>query len=198
MSFLEDHCTLRLLNQELLDTCSPFICDDADLNDFFINDCIAYNNELLGRTYCFTLDTDPSQIVCAFTVSNDSIKARLLPKPSKNRLNRNVNNQKRGLKSYPAVLIGRLGVAQSFEGRGIGKELMDFIKAWFIDGANKTGCRFVVVDAYNQPKVLSYYKKNGYQSLFHSEEEEKEYSAIQSDDQLETRLLFFDLILLIK
>ncbi|MEQ9304937.1 MAG: GNAT family N-acetyltransferase, partial [Marinoscillum sp.] len=157
---------------------------------FFANDCIAYNDELLGRTYCFTLDDHSAQIVCAFTVSNDSIKAKLLPKPSKNRVNRNVNNQKRGLKSYPAVLIGRLGVAKSYENRGIGKELMDFIQAWFIDGANKTGCRFVVVDAYNRSKVLSYYEKNGYKPLFNSEEEEKEYSAIQSGDQLEPDYYF--------
>lgn len=102
------------------------------------------------------------------------------------------------MKSYPAVLIGRLGVAQSFEGKGVGKELMNFIKAWFIDGANKTGCRFVVVDAYNRPKILLYYQKNGYKPLFDSEQEEKEYSAIQSEDQLETRLFFFDLILLLK
>ena len=27
---------------------------------------------------------------------------------------------------------------------------MDFIKSWFIDEENKTGCRFVVVDSYNE------------------------------------------------
>lgn len=198
MSFLEEHCTLNLLSQDLLNLCSPFACTDEDLNEFFSSDCLAYNQELLGRSYCFTLDQDSSKIVCAFTVSNDSIKARLLPKAAKNKLNRNVNNQKRGLKSYPAVLIGRLGVSKEFEGRGIGKELMGFIKAWFIDDANKTGCRFIVVDAYNRSEVLNYYLKNGYKALFNSDEEEKEYSVIQDNEPLATRLLYFDLIVLLR
>jgi len=198
LGFLEESCTLRPLNNNLLDQAKPFICDDADLNDFFANDCINYNNELLGRTYCFTFDEEPSRIVCAFTVSNDSIKAKLLPKSSKRRVGKDISHVKRGIKSYPAVLIGRLGVATDFSGKGIGKELMNFIKAWFIDGANKTGCRFVVVDAYNSPKVLSYYTKNDYKFLFSLENEEKEYSAITTDQPLATRLLYYDLILLAK
>ncbi len=43
------------------------------------------------------------------------------------------------MRSYPAVLIGRLGVHKdyrSIEGEedNTGKQLMDFIKSWFIDG----------------------------------------------------------------
>lgn len=198
MSFLAEQCTLSLISQDLLNSCSPFVCTDEDLNDFFATDCLAYNQELLGRSYSFTLDQNSSQMVCAFTISNDSIKARLLPKTAKNKLNRGVSNQNRGLKSYPAVLIGRLGVSKDFKGKGIGIQLMDFIKAWFIDQANKTGCRFIVVDAYNRPEVLSYYQKNGFKQLFKSAEEEKEYSAIQDDEPLATRLLYFDLIVLLR
>lgn len=45
--------------------------------------------------------------------------------------------------SYPAVLIGRLGVHKDYrniegEEDNIGKQLMDFIKSWFIDGKNGT------------------------------------------------------------
>ncbi|MGE8290276.1 MAG: hypothetical protein ACN6ON_01310 [Sphingobacterium sp.] len=58
------------------------------------------------------------------------------------------------MKSFPAVLIGRLGVSIHFrnlenEEKSIGDQLMDFNKSWFIDHANKTGCRFIVVDSYN-------------------------------------------------
>src|SRR5690606_22297747 len=112
------------------------------------------------------------------------------------RLNRKIENQKRSLKSYPAVLIGRLGVNEAFEKLGLGRELMDFIKAWFIDEENKTGCRFLVVDSYNKERPISYYSRNGFKFIFDTEEEEKEYSGIRQEGKLKTRLMYFDLILL--
>jgi hypothetical protein len=37
--------------------------------------------------------------------------------------------------------------------------------AWFIDSGNKTGCRFVVVDAYNEERPIRYYQKCGFDSF---------------------------------
>ncbi|MFZ9613449.1 MAG: N-acetyltransferase, partial [Crocinitomicaceae bacterium] len=119
MSFLADFCSFKFLTRELIEICHPFNCDDEDLREFFASDFVQYQNDLFGKTYCFTLDENPRQIVCAFTISNDSIRANLISKTDKNRLSRRISNQKRGLKSYPAVLIGRLGVSMDFEGRGI-------------------------------------------------------------------------------
>jgi GNAT superfamily N-acetyltransferase len=196
MSFLENSCTFQPLSEELIKACEPFICDDIDLCDFFAKDFIKYNQDLFGKTYCFTLDENPRTIVCAFTIANDSIKAQLIPKFDRNRLTRKVANQKRGLKSYPAVLIGRLGVTTEFEGKGIGRELMDFIKSWFIDSNNKTGCRFLVVDSYNKEHPIRYYMKNGFKFIFDNEEEEKTYSGIVTNKSLHTRLMSFDLIVI--
>lgn len=39
-------------------------------------------------------------------------------------------------------------------------ELLDAIKSWFIEPLNKTGCRYVVVDALNRPKVFDFYLRN--------------------------------------
>ncbi len=196
MSFLENYCTFQPLSEELIKVSEPFVCDDSDLCDFFAKDFIKYNQDLFGKTYCFTLDENPRKIVCAFTIANDSIKAQLIPKSDRNRLTRKVANQKRGLKSYPAVLIGRLGVAIEFEGKGIGRELMDFIKSWFIDANNKTGCRFLVVDSYNKEHPINYYTKNGFKFIFEDEEEEKTYSGIVTNESLYTRLMSFDLIVI--
>ena len=73
---------------------------------------------------------------------------------------------------------------------------MDFIKAWFIDKSNKTGCRFLVVDAYNEESPLNYYKRNGFVELFSTEEQEKQATNMHNDKKLLTRLLYFDLIVL--
>jgi hypothetical protein len=74
---------------------------------------------------------------------------------------------------------------------------MDFMKSWFIDSNNKTGCRFVVVDAYNEQSPTEYYKKTGFEFLFSTEEQEKEYTGLIDEDELSTRLMYFDLIVLL-
>ncbi len=45
-------------------------------------------------------------------------------------------------------MIGRLGVSVDMQGNHIGAELLNFIKAWFLDPLNKTCCRFLLVDSY--------------------------------------------------
>lgn len=192
---LLESCTFQSLNPEILSSCTPFDCGHKDLNDFFHNDCVAYEEELIGKSYCFTLDEAPSTIVCAFTISNDSIKVSTLPNARKAKVIKNIPRAKH-FRSYPAVLIGRLGVNKDFRGRKIGFELMDFIKAWFIDGANKTGCRFIVVDSYNENIPLKFYTECGFTFLFGSEDQEREYLNIPKNVPLKTRLMYFDLIIL--
>ena len=200
MGFLLNKCTLKIYDSEVINSCQPFDCGNSDVNDFFCNDALNYYAELLGKTYCFTLDENPEIIICAFTISNDSIKTFNLPNARKKKVNKDIPRQKQ-MKSYPAVLIGRLGVHKNYrlvndETDRTGKQLMNFIKSWFIDGANKTGCRFIVVDSYNEINPLKYYSHNEFIPLFSNEEQEKEYTGIGSDAKLETRLLYFDLIIL--
>jgi len=193
LSFLAAKCTFSVLDEAVLKSSSIFDCGHPDLNDFFSNDCIAYSKELLGKSYCFRLGNDPSIITCAFSVSNDSIKVNSLPNSRKKKLVKSIPRPKQ-FRSYPAVLIGRLGVNQNFKSVGIGRELMDFIKSWFIDPNNKTGCRFIVVDAYNETIPIKYYRNNDFEFLFSTEEQEKEYMGLLEVDTLKTRLMYFDLI----
>ena len=71
-----------------------------------------------------------------------------------------------------------------------------FIKSWFVEPYNKTGCRYLVVDAYNEDVPMAFYKKNGFDFMFSTEEQEKSYRGIVSDKPLKTRLMYFDLILI--
>jgi hypothetical protein len=54
----------------------------------------------------------------------------------------------------------------------------------------------MVVDAYNETIPIQYYKHNDFEFLFSTEEQEKEYMGMSYDDQLKTRLMYFDLIIL--
>ena len=187
-----------LYTKRVQDACDPFSCGDGkieqDLNDFFANDADLYREELLGKTYCFITKVKPYQIVALFTISNDSIKTTYLDRSTSNRLNRHINNAKRG-RSYPAVLIGRLGVDEHFQGGGrfVGTQILDILKDWFTDENNKTGCRFMVVDAHNHPRTLHFYEQNGFKYLHKTEDEEREYYHIPEDEPIHTRLMYFDL-----
>lgn len=101
------------------------------------------------------------------------------------------------MSSYPAVLIGRLGVSKDYRSLGIGSALLDFIKAWFLT-LNKTGCRFVLIDAYNIDHVINFYTKNKFDFIFQTEEDEREDAGLKQDEPLITRTMYFDLLPLFK
>ena len=198
---LLDSCVFSVLSNDIIKDCNSFDCGNDDLNDFFHNDAPLYNKQLLGKTYCFRNEPDNKTIVCAFTVSNDSIRISNLPKCKGRKIKASYPRSKQ-ISRYPAVLIGRLGVSIDYQHKSpnnrrlhIGTLLMDFIKAWFIESGNKTGCRYLIVDAYNEEGVLAYYKKNGFDYLFPTPEEEA-VSTTKPVENLKTRLMFFDLITL--
>lgn len=115
------------------DELDSFCCGDEDLDDFFHQEACLYDGQLLGKTYFFATErSGRNEIVCAFTLANDSIKAALIPNASRNKIQRKIPNSKR-TRSYPAVLIGRLGVAKNFQDTndGIGSQAIDYIISWF-------------------------------------------------------------------
>ena len=76
----------------------------------------------------------------------------------------------------------------------IGAQILDFIKDWFISADNKTGCRFILVDAVNNPHTLTYYERNGFKPLFPRVSEEKTFYEISETEELRTRMYYFDLL----
>lgn len=200
---LQNECTLMHYTQEIKLRCVAFSCGDKDLDEFFKNDAFIYEEEMLGKTYCWVTNSRPHKIVCLMTIANDSIKSAILPKNSRNRLNRTFNNEKRNL-TYPATLIGRLGVNIEFQGMHIGRQLMDYIKDQSIASDNDNACRFLVVDAINKPETLAYYEHNGFAYMHNTEDIErlalKRYDdegnlifEISDKEPLHTRMMYFDL-----
>lgn len=176
-----------------------FDCGNDDINDFFAHDSRNYQQQLLGKTYCFMPDNDTQTVVAFFTLSNDSLKAYTLPNNRKRQVQKNIPREKM-LKSYPATLIGRLGVNTHFRqscGEGnasIGDQMLTFVKEWFCQDDNKGGCRFLVVDALNTEAVLRFYQRNNFLFVFSTEEQEREHYNIKDSALLRTRLMMFDLL----
>lgn len=180
--------------KEVADYCDPFCCGDADLDEFFSKDVFLYEEELLGKTYCWINRDNQREIVAIATLSYDGIKTYNLDNPSRNALQRKIPQSKRH-RSYPAVLIGRLGVNKTFQGHGLnaGSQLMDALKYWFVDENNKAACRYMLVDAYNLEPTIHYYLKNGFKPLYKTEQSEKDAFGIPEEDSLKSRVMFFDL-----
>lgn len=180
--------------KEVAEYCDPFSCGDEDLDEFFYHDVFLYEAELLGKTYCWINRDNQYEIVAIATLSYDGIKTFALDNPSKNAFQRKIPQQKRH-RSYPAVLIGRLGVNKTFQGHGlnVGSQLMEVLKYWFVDENNKAACRYMLVDAYNSEPTIHYYLKNGFKPLYKSEQSEKSAFGISEEDSLKSRVMFFDL-----
>ena len=134
MSFLQDKCSLFVPNQPT--DMHGFSCGDEDLDAFFASDCFAYAKQLLGKTYCYRLDSDKKTIVSAFTLANAGIRVSDLPNSRKKKVEADIPHVKT-LKDYPAVLIGRLGVSKDFRSMHVGSDILEYIKYWFFDSNNK-------------------------------------------------------------
>ena len=163
-------------------TILPFDCGDSDLNDFLLSDAKAYHDRLLAVTY---LVESAGRTVLYFCLSNDKItsiehsngfwrKVKALFPHSKHR------------RDYPAVKIGRLAVDLTFQhrGEGWGSMTLDYIKHWMVTD-NKTGCRFITVDAYRT--AVPFYQKNGFR--FMGNDEQQRYTNGKED----TIAMYFDL-----
>jgi len=182
-------CDRFVLSEEHLIT--AFDCGDADLNEFFNRDALQYKHQMLSRTYFFRHKSS-GKIVCAFSFSASSIKTADLPGSRRKKVKELVPREKT-LKSYPGILIGRLGIATEFSGQGIGSQLIDFIKdiclIQFPDVV-----RYLLVDAYNNPAVTNFYTKNNFAAVFSTEEQEKEAYQQSETETLQTRYMFYDMI----
>lgn len=154
-----------------------FDCGDRDLNEFFFKDSRLACKELVSVTYAWI---EAGKTLAFFSVSNDAVKKELMGKTIFNRICRRISNSKR-YATLPAVKIGRLGTSVEHQSNGVGTDILNFIKYWFTEG-NKTGCRFIIVDAYNNERTIKFYLKNGFSFL------------LKSDDSEKTRLMFFDLM----
>lgn len=156
-----------------------FDCGDEDLNDFIKNEVNFYKQQLIAMAYVVVEKGKTDKIIAYFTLSNDKIAVTDFESNSQfNKFKKKNFNREKYLRSYPSVKIGRLGISKESHGLGIGTNIIDFIKLYFLED-NKTGCRFITVDAYNA--AVPFYEKN-------------EFEFLTKKDENPTHLMFFDLM----
>jgi len=141
---------------------------------------------------CFHRHDESGKIVCAFSLSPNALKAKDLPNSRQKKVIQLVPREK-NMQSYPAFLVGRIGVSRGFSGLGIGTQLIRYIKIFCLNHYPDF-CRFLVIDAYNSPSVLNFYLKNDFFTVFSTEEQERKAYKIKPEEKLPTRYMFYDMI----
>lgn len=175
--YLSATYNIRKLGKD--DQVKSFDCEDADLNDFILNESPYYRQALLAVSYVVEKKKDEQEVIAYFSLANDKVSITDFENKTEfNRFRRSRFVNEKRLKSYPAAKLCRFGVDKSVKGNAIGSFLLDFIKSYFIED-NKTGCRFVTVDAY--AAAVPFYLKNGFTPLTDNDKDDS------------TRLLYFDL-----
>lgn len=160
-----------------------FDCGDEDLNDFIKNEVQFYKKQLIAMPYVVVEKGKTDKVLAYFTLSNDKISVTDFASNNQfNKFKKKNFNKEKYLRSYPSVKIGRLGISKELHGVGIGTNIIDFIKLYFLED-NKTGCRFITVDAYNA--AVPFYEKNGFEFLV-------------KKDETPTQLMYFDLMSLMQ
>ena len=170
-TFVEGDWALRKVENYTI--CESFDCGDDDLNEYFRVDAPLYKQELLTQTYCLQDNTRPDLVVALLDFCNDAVRIEKYKKAIE------IAHSKQH-PYLPAVKLTRIGVPKKYQGMNIGTHALNMAKQMFVTD-NRTGCRFLTVDAYNTERVINFYEKNGF----------KPFS--DKDKGKQNRSLFFDL-----
>lgn len=141
--------------------CDYFDCGNDDLNEYFRVDAKPHKAQLLTQTYCLSNIADASKPVALLDFSNDAVKLEHYKKLVK------IPHGKQH-SFWPAVKLTRLGVQKQYQRHHIGTHVLNMVKVFFVKD-NRTGCRFITVDAYNDPGIIEFYRKNGFTDLPYDE-----------------------------
>lgn len=169
MILLEDLEMLTIGDRNL--NLQSFDCGRLEVNVFFSQQAQAYQDELFGKTYFFIHPDNPTNIVAGFTVANASIFTKHLVNSRQKKIGSEVHHEK-GLINYPAILLAQLGVDVKYKGNHLGDQIIKFVENWFTNDNNKSGCRHLIVDAYNEPHLIDYYQRNGLNLFFSTIDQE--------------------------
>lgn len=153
-----------------------FDCGNQDLNDFLLNEAKLFSKYLLSVTYIIEQRGD---VVAFFSLSNDKISIPDSDKSTWRKIKSKFPHRKHR-SDYPAVKIGRLGVAKQYHNQNIGTVILNAVQTMYVE-ENRAGCTFITVDALKE--AVPFYLKNGFKFLKKSEE----------NDGKETSLLYFNL-----
>jgi GNAT superfamily N-acetyltransferase len=155
-----------------------FDCGDSDLNEYFNEDAIEAHTLMTCETFALFHNSVEGVVLGLVSVCNDVVAVKKLRMFSQFS---STPETKLNYKEWPAVKIARLAVKKEMQRTNVGTHLLNLLKKLFVF-ENRTGCRVMTVDAYNNPDVVRFYQKNEFQFL------------TEKDSNKATRAMWFDLL----
>ncbi len=182
--FAWDDLVIHPLSADDVEALTDDFSSDPDLNEFFKIDSLAYEAGLWVKNYKILLKDQEETILGLVSLLNDALRFQV-----KGQKRKYTHFQKNYMESHPAMKVGRLAIRKELGRAGIGSKVLNLLKAFFLN-ENRTGCRFITVDAYNRPEVIGFYAKNGFVQIKASDSLQAEKSTTVS--------MFFPLIELLE
>ena len=128
---------------------SSFTCGEPSLDQWLTRHAMTNQNAGASKTYVITEDGAAVGYYCLATGSVTQAVAT-------GRVKRNMPDP------VPVMILGRLAVAASHHGRGLGKDLLKDAILRTLEVADIVGCRALLVHALHE-KAASFYNAAGFQ-----------------------------------
>jgi GNAT superfamily N-acetyltransferase len=135
-----------------------FSCGKPPLDEFIHRLVSQYEKRNLGRTYVAVRPGD-KQVLGYYTLASGAISFQNLPETSARKLPRH---------PVPVILLARLAVDLSVQGKGRGEGLLSDALRRGLSLADKLGIHAVEVDAIDQ-QAKAFYEKYGFEPLLDNE-----------------------------
>lgn len=150
------------LSPNELEICSAFSCNTDSLDSFLVNEAIDYDKAGLTLTTLVFINDNPVP-AAYFSLSADSIT---LTPGEKSELTMSIGFDIE-VRYLPAVKITKLAVHHEFQSEGIGGFLIEAIEGIVFNSG--IAARFLVVDALNNQRAVTFYQKCGFVESMHAQ-----------------------------
>jgi GNAT superfamily N-acetyltransferase len=158
-----DRLNIRPLNRDddisILDCTEDDGTDPLNVQDYLSKKAHLYHDGRASTVYVVEQD---QRILAFFTLSMAGIKS--------DKIAQNDRLANYTQKSYPAVLLGQMGVDKSCRGQGLGQEIWNYCLAHALDIGERIACRYIIVDT-NQDKAGYYREKCKFKHSFKKDQE---------------------------
>ncbi|MEI7812769.1 MAG: hypothetical protein WCJ01_10135 [Ignavibacteria bacterium] len=151
----------------------PFECElNSDIATFFNHKAVEYEKSFRSRTFIIynlhTNKNNKNDILAYYTLSLKSVKipSDSIPK----RIAGKLGGKKRLENEIPAFLIGQLGKNSNAKDNIPGKDLLEEAMSMIFVAQECVGCRLVILECEEKPKLINFYKANGFLYLQNQKE----------------------------
>ncbi len=136
---------------------SQFSSGEPELDRWLKNRAIKNEAQGASRTYV-VCKVDSMQVVAYYCLATGAIDSQSVP----GNVRRNMPNP------IPVMVLGRLAVDQSFQGRGLGKGLLIDAILRTLQAAKIAGIRAIIVHAISE-SARNFYERNGFKRFLDNE-----------------------------